>query len=39
MRKALAKAGVKLTNILVQHDVTVDHTILSGVAKLSNLRC
>ena len=25
--------------LLVQHDVTVDHTMLSGVAKLSNLRC
>ena len=25
--------------MLVQHDVTVDHTMLSGVAKLSNLQC
>ena len=25
--------------LLVQHDVTVDHTMLSGVAKPSNLRC
>ena len=32
-------ARVKLTNIVVQHDVTVDHTMLSGVAKLSNLGC
>ena len=25
--------------LLAQHDVTVDHTMLSGVVKLSNLRC
>ena len=29
----------QIDEIVVQHDVTVDHTMLSGVAKLSNLRC
>ena len=33
------KAKVKLTHIVGQHDVTVDHTMLSGVVKLSNLQC
>ena len=36
--KLRSKAGVKLANV-VQHGVTVDHTMVSGVAKLSNLRC
>ena len=31
--------GSNLRTLLVKHDVTVDHTMLSGVAKLSNLRC
>ena len=31
--------GSHWRTLLVQHDITVDHTMLSGVARLSNLRC
>ena len=32
------RLGSNWRTLLVQHDVTVDHTMLSGVAKLSKLR-
>ena len=35
----ILRLGSNGRTLLVQHDVTVDHTMLSGVAKLSNLRC
>ena len=33
------RLGSNWRTLLLQHDVTVDHTMLSGVAKLSNLWC
>ena len=33
------KGEGQIDTLLAQHDVTVDHTMLSGVVKLSNLQC
>ena len=38
-RKSAFRLRSNWQTLLVQHDVTVDHTMLSGVVKRSNLQC